>query len=47
MWNEKYSNYEVIESFSDSLKSDRPILELAKSAYLVKGDKLIPLDLKK
>lgn len=45
--NEKYSNYEVIESFSDSLKSDRPILELAKSAYLVKGDKLIPLDLKK
>ncbi len=45
--NEKYSNYEVIESFSDSLKSDRPILELAKSAYLVKGDKLIPLELKK
>lgn len=45
--NEKYSNYEIIESFSDSLKSDRPILELAKSAYLVKGDKLIPLELKK
>jgi hypothetical protein len=45
--NEKYSNYEVIESFSDSLKSDRPILELAKNAYLVKGDKLIPLELKK
>ena len=45
--NEKYSNYEVIESFSDSLKSDRPILELAKSAYLVKGDKLIPLELNK
>jgi len=45
--NEKYSNYEVIESFSDSLKSDRPILELAKNAYLVKGDKLIPLDLNK
>ena len=45
--NEKYKDYEVLESFSDSLKSDRPILELAKSAYLVKGDRLIPLDLKK
>ena len=45
--NEKYKDYEVLESFSDSLKSDRPILELAKDAYLVKGDKLILLDLKK
>lgn len=45
--NEKYSNYKVMESFSDSIKSDRPILELAEKAYLVKGDKLILLDLKK
>ena len=45
--NEKYSNYKVVESFSDSIKSDRPILELAEKAYQVKGDKLILLDLKK
>jgi len=34
-----------MESYSDSLKSDRPILELANQAYLVKGDKLIPTNL--
>ncbi len=45
--NEKYSNYQVIESFSDSIKSDRAILELAEKAYQVKGDRLILLDLKK
>ena len=45
--NEKYESYEVMESFSDSLKSDRPILELANKAYLVKGERLILLDLKK
>ena len=45
--NEKYSDYKVIESFSDSLKSDRPILELAEKAYLVKGNELILLDLNK
>jgi hypothetical protein len=45
--NEKYSNYYVMESFSDSIKSDRPILELAEKAYQVKGDRLILLDLKK
>ena len=45
--NEKYKDYEVLESFSDSLKSDRPILELAKDAYLVKKDDLILLDLNK
>ena len=44
---EKYSDYKVIESYSDSIKSDRPILELAKKAYLVKKDKLILLDLNK
>ncbi len=45
--NEKYKDYEVLESFSDSLKSDRPILELAKDAYLVKKDELILLELNK
>ncbi len=39
--NEKYSNYKVIESYSDSIKSDRPILELAENAYQVKGKKLV------
>jgi phosphoserine phosphatase len=38
--NEKYSDYVVMESYSDSLKSDKPILDLAKKAYLVKGEKL-------
>lgn len=37
--NEKYKNYKVIESYSDS-KSDIPILELAETAYYVKGNKL-------
>lgn len=45
--NEKYNNYKVMESYSDSIKSDRPILELAEKAYQVKGDRLILLDLKK
>jgi phosphoserine phosphatase len=36
--NEKYDNYKVMESYSDSIKSDRPILELAKKAYVVKGE---------
>ena len=45
--NEKYKNYTVMESYSDSIKSDYPILELAKKAYQVKGDELIPLDFKK
>lgn len=42
--NEKYSNYKVMESYSDSIKSDRPILELAETAYQVKGDKLIKVE---
>lgn len=37
--NEKYDNYEVMESYSDS-KVDIPILKLAKKAYYVKGEKL-------
>ena len=37
--NKKYKNLTVLESYSDSL-SDTPILELAKNAYLVKGNKL-------
>ena len=45
--NEKYKKYTVMESFSDSIKSDYPILELAEKAYQVKGDELILLDFKK
>lgn len=37
--NKIYKNYEVMESYSDSL-SDLPILKLAKKAYLVKKDKI-------
>ena len=37
--NEKYTEYIVMESYSDSL-SDTPILKLAKKAYMVKGDKI-------
>lgn len=36
--NEKYSDYKVIESYSDSIKSDKPILKLAEKAYHVKID---------
>ena len=39
--NEKYTDYEVEETYSDSLKSDEPILRLAKKPYIVKKDKLI------
>ena len=39
--NEVYQDYEVMESYSDSL-SDKPILDLAKNAFIVKHDKLIP-----
>lgn len=45
--NEKYSNYKVMESYSDSIRSDRPILELGEKAYQVKKNRLILLDLKK
>ena len=41
--NEIYKDYVVEESYSDS-KSDIPILKLAKKAYYVKKDKLIPTD---
>lgn len=33
---EKYDEYEVIEAYSDSIKSDKPILDIAKKAYIVK-----------
>ena len=36
----EYKTYTVKEAYSDSM-SDLPILELAKRAYIVKGDKLI------
>lgn len=39
--NEVYKDYDVMSSYSDSL-SDKPILDLAKKAYIVKHDKLIP-----
>ncbi len=37
--NEKYKDYEVLESYSDN-KCDAPILRLAKTQYIVKGEKL-------
>ena len=43
--NKEYKDYIVKESYSDSM-SDLPILELAKKAYIVKGDKLILKDVK-
>lgn len=39
--NEVYSDYDVMSAYSDSM-SDKPILDLAKTAYIVKHDKLIP-----
>lgn len=39
--NKKYKDYVVMESYSDS-KVDIPILKLAKKAFYVKGNKLIP-----
>jgi len=39
---EKYSNYKVLNSFSDSF-TDQPIFDLAENAYLVKKNKLIKL----
>lgn len=41
--NKEISNYDVEESYSDSL-SDLPILKLAKKAYLVKKNKVILTD---
>lgn len=43
--NEVYQDYEVLETYSDSL-SDKPILDLAKEGFIVKGDKLIPYEKK-
>lgn len=40
--NKKYSDYQVLEAYSDS-KSDIPILKLAKKQFLVKGDKIKPV----
>ena len=37
---EKYSDYKVIESYSDSIRSDKPILKLAEKAYHVKKDEI-------
>lgn len=45
--NKVYDDYIVKESYSDSLKSDLAILELAKKAYIVKGNKLILTNVKK
>lgn len=38
--NEKYNNYIVMESYSDSL-ADIPILELAEKPFIVKGEKIV------
>ncbi len=44
--NEKISDYQVMEAYSDS-KSDNPILELAEKPYYVKGNKLIKAEFNK
>lgn len=41
--NKKHGEVEVKEAYSDS-KSDLPILKLAKKAYYVKGDKILPCE---
>lgn len=38
--NERYSDYKVIECYSDSIRSDKPILKLAEKAYLVKKNEI-------
>lgn len=43
--NEKYTDYEVMESYSDN-KCDAPILRLAKKQYIVKGEQLTLSDFK-
>lgn len=43
--NKVYTDYKVMESYSDS-KSDIPILRLAKKQFIVKGEKLIPVNYK-
>ena len=38
---EKYDDYVVMEAYSDSVKSDNPILDLAKKSYIVKKNNII------
>ena len=40
-YNKKYKDYSVEESYSDNAFNDMFILDMAKKAYVVKGDKLI------
>ena len=39
---EKYPNAEIDNFYTDSL-NDQPMIDLAKNAFLVKGDKLIKI----
>lgn len=41
--NDKYQDYQVMESYSDSI-SDKPILILAEKSYFVKKNRIIPTD---
>lgn len=34
---EKYKNFQIIETYTDS-KSDKPLIDLAQKAYMVKGE---------
>lgn len=43
--NQKYKNIKVINAYSDS-KSDIPILKLAENSFYIKGEKIIPTDIK-
>ena len=39
--NNKYENVQIEEMYSDDANADRPLLELAKKSYIVKGNKII------
>ena len=43
---ELYKNTKIDKFYSDSIKSDRAMLEYANKAYLVNGDKVLKIDIK-
>lgn len=44
--NEKYQKYHVINAYTDSYKSDYPILELADNKYIVNKNKIVKANFK-
>ena len=45
--NKKYSNAIIDKMYSDDIKSDKPLLELANESYVVKGNQIIDYELAK